>query len=205
MTDIVVLGGSAGAADAIVTICADLPAEFPVPVVLVMHVASGDQTLFDTLVARCALPVAHSRDGAVAGPGIWVAAPGLNVTVVNAGKAVQLRLGQGANPHLLQPSINPLFLSAAREFGSAVLGVLLSGFLDDGVEGLQAIKAAGGKVIVQSPLDAVVAEMPQAALRHLTADSILPAAAIGPSLTALMHAVVIGAEQGAPVGKRARA
>lgn len=205
MTKLVVMGGSAGAADAIATICAALAADFPVPVVLVVHVASNDRKLFDTLVAQCALPVAYASDACVAGPGIWIAAPGLNVTVSNASGAVQLHLGRGGNPHLVQPSINPLFLSAAAEFGGAVLGILLSGFLDDGAEGVRQIKAAGGKVIVQAPLDAVVPDMPQAALRQLTADAVLPAAAIGPALTALVPALPSGAEQGAAMENLARA
>jgi two-component system chemotaxis response regulator CheB len=160
-------------------------------VVLVMHVGSVGNGMLDVLTARSALAVAYATEGQVAGSGIWIAAPGLNVTVASAGGAVRLHLGRGARPHLLQPSIDPLFESAAREFGSGVVGVVLSGFLDDGAEGLRQIKAAGGKAIVQDPLDAAVPDMPAAALRVVVPDAVLPIAAIGPALTALVPACAV--------------
>lgn len=203
MTKIVVVGASAGAADAVATMCEYLPADFPVPVVLVMHVGAEGNGIREKLEERCALPVAYATEGHLAVPGIWVAAPGLNVTVANAGGAVRLLLGRGASPHLLQPSINPLFESASREFGSGVIGVVLSGFLDDGADGLRQIKAAGGKAIVQDPLDAEVPEMPLAALNLVAADAILHSAAIGPALTALVSDRVM--EHAPPQARMARA
>lgn len=200
MTDLVVIGASAGGLEAVAAICEELPVHLSVPVLVVMHVGPQGNGLLDLLQQRCALPAAYARDGALATPGIWIAAPGANLTVVKAGGAVRFRLSQAGSPHLVQPSINPLMESAAREFGAAVIGIVLSGYLDDGTAGLQHIKAAGGKAMVQDPADAAVAAMPDSVVRHVAVDAILPAAAIGPALTALMalEALKVSDGQAAP-------
>jgi two-component system chemotaxis response regulator CheB len=185
MAKLVVMGASAGGIEALASICQDLAADFPIPVVLVMHVGPQGNELLEVLARVCSLRVRYARDGQIATPGIWIAAPAFNLTVVNASGGVQFRLSQAGHPHLNQPSINPLFESAARELKEQVIGVLLSGYLDDGVEGLYQIKEAGGKVVIQDPVDAIVRDMPEAVLQRMTVDAILSASAIGPALTAM--------------------
>jgi len=85
-----------------------------------------------------------------------------------------LRLARGPKEHRFRPAIDPLFRSAAQVYGPAVIGVVLTGHLDDGTAGLQAIKALGGLAVVQTPSDAVVPSMPESALRHVSADHVVP-------------------------------
>ena len=186
MAKLVVMGASAGGTEALAEVCRDLAADFSTPVVVVVHIGPEGSDLLDVLTRVCALPVRYAADGQIASPGIWIAAPAFNLTVVDACEGVQFRFSQVGHPHLSQPSINPLFKSAAREFKRQVIGVLLSGFLDDGVEGLYQIKMAGGKTVVQDPTNAAVGDMPAAALRRMTVDAILPAVAIGPALSAMV-------------------
>lgn len=186
MDRLVVMGASAGGTDALATICAELPADFPAPVLIVTHVGPEGNSLLERLSSCCALPVRYGEHGLLARPAeIVIAAPGRHLTVVRDGDEVGIRLVDEPHPYLRPPAINPLFHSAAEAFGPAVIGVLLSGFLDDGVEGLRHIKARSGTVIVQDPADALVPDMPAHAVRGASPDSILRAMSIGPALTAL--------------------
>jgi two-component system chemotaxis response regulator CheB len=189
MERIFVIGASAGGVTALESLCADLPADFPAPMLIVMHVAPQGNDLLERLSQCSRLPVAHATDGQMAVPGhILIAAPGRHLTVTNESGQARVKLVDSGNPLVLPPAIDPLFHSAAEAFRAQTVGVVLSGFLDDGAQGLRAIKIAGGTAIVQDPLDAMHADMPNHAIRAVTVDSVLPAAAIGPALTALAHA-----------------
>lgn len=186
MERVVVVGASAGGLPALEAICAELPLDFPAPVLIAMHVGPQGNELLQVLAKSCRLPASHAIDGQYAEPGtILVAAPGLNLTIVNDHGKVRVRLTESGNPNLMAPAINPLFTSAAAEFGERVVGTVLSGFLDDGTDGLRAIKAAGGTAIAQEPRDALCPDMPANAIRQVAVDSILRADAIGATLTAL--------------------
>lgn len=186
MERVVVVGASAGGIPALEAICAELPSDFAAPILVVMHVGPQGNELLEVLAKCCRLPASHAIDGQYAEAGaILVAAPGRNLTIVNDHGKVRVKLTDGANPNLLAPAVNPLFLSAAAEFGERVVGTVLSGFLDDGTDGLRAIKAAGGTAIAQEPLDALCPDMPASAIRQVAVDSILRADAIAPVLTAL--------------------
>lgn len=187
MERVVVVGASSGGIPALEAICAELPSDFAAPMLIVMHVPPQGNDLVDVLAKRCRLPVSHAIDGQYAEAGaILVAAPGLNLTIVNDDGRAKVRLTDGGNPNLMRPAINPLFLSAAEAFQHHVVGIVLSGFLDDGTEGLRAIKAAGGAAIAQDPLDALCPDMPANAIRQVAVDSILRADSIGPALSALV-------------------
>src|SRR5581483_7806425 len=97
-------------------------------------------------------PIEHGR--------IYVAVPNRHLLVVDG----TVRLGDGPRENLTRPAIDPLFRSAALSYGSRVIGVVLSGMLNDGAAGLWAIKACGGTAVVQHPLDAQADQMPLAAL-----------------------------------------
>lgn len=186
MERVVVVGASAGGVPALGAICAELPPDFSAPVLIVMHVAPQGNELLEVLAKCCRLPASHAIDGQYAEAGaILVAAPGHNLTIVNDHGRVRVRLTDGNNPNLMAPAINPLFLSAAAEFGERVVGTVLSGFLDDGTDGLRAIKAAGGTAIAQDPRDALCPDMPANAIHHVAVDSILRADAIGAVWAAL--------------------
>lgn len=187
MERVVVVGASSGGIPALEAICAELPSDFAAPMLIVMHVPPQGNDLVDVLAKRCRLPVSHAIDGQYAEAGtILVAAPGLNLTIVNDDGRAKVKLTDGGNPNLMRPAIDPLFLSAAQAFQHRVVGIVLSGFLDDGTEGLRAIKAAGGAAISQDPLDALCPDMPANAIRQVAVDSILRADSIGPALSALV-------------------
>jgi two-component system chemotaxis response regulator CheB len=94
-------------------------------------------------------------------------------------------LGNGPRENLARPAIDPLFRSAAQVYGPRVIGVLLSGSLDDGTSGLHTVKQLGGVAIVQDPADARFPSIPLHALRHVRVDHRLPARGIGPELVRL--------------------
>ena len=121
------------------------------------------------------VPAEHPRDGNKIEPGrVYVAPPDFHLMV---GKGV-VRLSHGQKEHHNRPAIDPLFRSAAQVYGRRVVGVLLSGLLDDGVAGLKEIKRRGGLVIVQDPAEAMFSEMPRNALAKVEADYCLPVAKI---------------------------
>ena len=188
MERVVVVGASAGGIPALEAICAQLPSDFSALMLIVVHVGPQGNELLEVLAKCCRLPASHAIDGQYAEAGtILVAAPGRNLTIVNDHGKVRVKLTDGGNPNLMAPAINPLFASAAAEFGERVVGTVLSGFLDDGSDGLRAIKAAGGTAIAQEPRDALCPDMPANAIRQVAVDSILRADAIGPVLAALAN------------------
>jgi two-component system chemotaxis response regulator CheB len=102
----------------------------------------------------------------------------------------RLRLNRGPKEHHTRPAIDPLFLSAALSYGPAVIGVVLTGTLDDGTAGLQAVKACGGMAVVQDPSDALEPGMPSSAMKYVEVDHCVPLAQIGQLLSSLASAPV---------------
>lgn len=129
------------------------------------------------------LPASHAEDGEPIRPGrIYVAPPDRQMTIQDG--VVRVTRGPRENRH--RPAIDPLFRTAAREHDTRVIGVILTGQLDDGAAGLHAIRARGGIAIVQDPKDAPARQMPESALKYGGADYVLPAAQIGPRVVALV-------------------
>ena len=186
METLIVMGASVGGVSALSTIFAALPANFPAAILAVMHVGARNSVLPEILGKTSALPVrfAEEREPVRAGR-ILLAPPDRHMLVANlAGQAI-VELTRGPKENHTRPAIDPLFRSAAAAFGPKVVGVILSGYLDDGTAGLQAIKACGGRALVQEPQDAVAPSMPQSAIDHAEVDWRLPSAEIGPALLAL--------------------
>jgi two-component system chemotaxis response regulator CheB len=119
--------------------------------------------------------VSYAADNQRIQPGRALLAPPDLHLVVHDGR---VQLSSGPHENRARPAIDPMFRSAAAEYGPRVVGVVLSGLLDDGADGLIAIQRAGGRAIVQDPAEAQFPDMPQAALRHAEVDEVLPAAAI---------------------------
>jgi two-component system, chemotaxis family, protein-glutamate methylesterase/glutaminase len=181
--DIVVVGASAGGVEALADLVGSLPADLPAAVFVVLHVPStGISALPDILSRRGPLPAAHVKDGEPIEHGrIYVAPPDHHV-LLRPGHA---HLARGPREHGHRPAVDPLFRSAAREYATRVIGVILSGALDDGTAGLLAIKARGGLAVVQEPADALYPGMPRGALEHVQPDHVQPAAAMGALLASL--------------------
>jgi two-component system chemotaxis response regulator CheB len=121
----------------------------------------------ELLARRAKLPVAHGIDGERITDGrVYVAPPDQHMTL----EGRELSLNRGPKEHHSRPAIDPLFVSAALAFGPGAIGVVLTGMLDDGTAGLQAIKRRGGFAIVQDPEEAEAPSMPLSALRHVAVD-----------------------------------
>lgn len=166
--DIVVIGSSAGGVEALKVIFQGLPGDFPAAVFVVLHVwPSGKSYLPDILQRASALQVAHAVDGETIVRGrAYVAPPDLHLFVERDRVSVK----RGPRENRCRPAINPLFRSAATAFGSRVIGVVLTGTMDDGSAGLWSIKQSGGMAIVQDPATAAFNEMPQSAIDAVEVD-----------------------------------
>lgn len=160
-TRLFVIGGSAGAIEAVRELLNLLPRGFPCPILVVIHTpVDAPGSLSAVLQRDSKLIVQSATDGtAIRGGHVYIAPPNYHMTVRDS--RVRLLTGPVENRH--RPSIDPLFHSAAQQFGPAAVGVVLSGYLDDGSNGLWNIKKAGGVAIAQSPEDAIVPDMPRTA------------------------------------------
>lgn len=181
--NIVVIGASAGGVEALRTIMAGLPDDFPAAVLVVLHLPAYGGSVLPAILARAGrLPAAHPVSGETLRSGRVLVAPSDHHLVIEAGKAFLTR-GPSENGH--RPAIDVLFRSAARAAGPRVVAVVLSGVLDDGTAGLSAVMARGGTSIVQDPKDALYPGMPENALAHVAADYVVPADRIAPLLVEL--------------------
>lgn len=183
--DIIVIGASAGGFTALQRIVADLPPDLPAALFIVWHLPSDGYGVLPQVLNRAqTLPAEHALDGEAIVPGrIYVAPPDHHLLVEHG----HVRVTRGPKEHRFRPAIDPLFRSAARAYGVRVVGVVLSGALDDGAAGLAAIKRYGGTAIVQDPLDAEVPAMPHNAMRAVAVDYVVPMADMAALLVRLSH------------------
>lgn len=179
---IIVIGASRGGLEAIKRILTAIPQDFPAPILVAMHIGAFDSHLPSLLAMHCPLEVRYARDGDVIAPGIVLVAPPNQHLVVDG---AVLRLIKGAKENNSRPAIDPLFRSAAISHRDAVIGVILTGDLDDGTIGLKAVKACGGVALVQDPQDAVAPSMPSSALRYVDVDACLPLALLAERMVTL--------------------
>jgi two-component system chemotaxis response regulator CheB len=188
--DLIVVGGSAGALVALRRLLASLPSELDATFLVAIHRGPALPGAMPEVLGRhTSLPVAYAVDDEVFQPRhIYVAPPDHHLLV----SGERLRVGRGPREHGFRPAIDPLFRSAAREHGPRVVGIILSGAMDDGVQGLALIKRHGGVAIVQRPEDAEHDGMPTNALLEVDVDHVLPAAELGPLLARLTHERVRG-------------
>lgn len=173
MIRMIVIGASAGALQALGQILPLLPADFPVPVLVVVHVPADRNNMIATLFrAKCPMIVREPEDKepALAGT-IYFAPPGYHLLVEADGT---LSLSTDEEVLYSRPSIDVLFESAADAFGPDVIGVILTGANPDGAAGLRAIADAGGLTLVENPAAAYAPAMPLAALAACPAARVLP-------------------------------
>jgi two-component system chemotaxis response regulator CheB len=190
--DIIVVGGSAGGIEALLRVLSTLPADLPAAICVTIHQAAYAPNRRPAILSRAGhLPVVSAEQGMRLQPGtVYLAVPDHHLYVERAGDSDHgvLRLARGPKENRSRPAIDPLFRSAALAFGPRVIGVMLSGALDDGVSGLWVIKDRGGMAVVQDPVDALVSSMPAHAIEESLADHILPASGMGALLGDLTRA-----------------
>lgn len=161
--DVIAIGGSLGAVDAVEQLCRDLPGNLAASVFIVIHIgAEGNNLLAGIFDAQSSISVSTAVDGDVLRPGhAYVAPVDHHLLVIDN----MVRLGRGPRENMARPAIDPLFRSVAMSYGSRVIAVVLTGMLNDGASGLADIKRCGGITVVQNPADAVAPDMPRGALR----------------------------------------
>jgi two-component system, chemotaxis family, protein-glutamate methylesterase/glutaminase len=198
--DIIVIGASAGGVEAISTVVAELPRDLRGAVLVVLHLARGRSVMPEILTRVARMPAVHPSDGERLQFGrIYVAPPDHHLVV----EGDTVRTTHGPTENGVRPAVDTLFRSAARFYGPRVIGVVLTGSLDDGTAGLAAIKEAGGIAVVQDPEEAFAPSMPRSAMHHVDVDHVLPLREIGPLLVSLTHENAGSA--GAPRGPHLRA
>ncbi|ACC76050.1 chemotaxis protein CheB [Paraburkholderia phymatum] len=165
---IFVIGASQGGIEAISALIAQLPADFPAPVFVAQHIAASSLGGLPRILGRAgSLPAAHPRDMEIFERGkVYVAPPDRHMLLQRG----YVCLSRGPRENHVRPAIDPLFRSAASAYGAAVVGVILTGHLDDGTAGLMAVKDRGGVAIVQDHAEAVAPSMPRSAHAHVSID-----------------------------------
>ncbi len=170
--DLIVIGASAGGIEALQQMLAALPADLDAAVLIVLHTSSHAGSLLPHIMQRASrLPASHPKDGDLIEKGhIYIAPPDYHMIV----EGNLLRVIQGPRENLHRPAIDPLFRSAAASGGRRVIGVVLTGLLDDGTSGLMVIHARGGETIVQDPATSLFDSMPKSALEQVPDAHVLP-------------------------------
>jgi two-component system chemotaxis response regulator CheB len=172
---VVVIGGSRGSIEPLRQILGAMPADLPAAVCVVVHLAPNQRSPVGLVAGHTSLEVALAEDGVHFAQGKVYLAPSDHHLALEAGV---LRVFRGPRENGSRPAIDTLFRSAAVNYRSRVVGVLLSGLLGDGSAGLAAIKRCGGTALVQDPRDALSDEIPRRALRATAVDHCVPASQI---------------------------
>ena len=181
---IVVIGASAGGVETVSRLVHGLPGNFRGAIMIAMHFPWYGTSVLPRILERAGrLAAAHAENGEEILAGhIYVAPPDRHLIVMRR----SVRLSRGPRENGNRPAIDAMFRSAALAHDSRVIGVVLTGNLDDGTAGLVAIKRRGGIVIVQKPQDALFSSMPQSAIDHVPhIDYVLPLSQIPERLTEL--------------------
>lgn len=178
--NIIVIGASAGGFEAIKKIVSGFPANFDASVFIVWHMSSDVRGILPQVLSKVGkLPASNAIDREPVKAGrIYIAPPDYHLVL----EKELVRITKGPKENRFRPAIDPLFRSAAYVYSNRVIGIILSGALDDGTAGLWAIKQRGGIAMVQDPEEAEVQSMPENAIKAVKVDYILPADEIGETL-----------------------
>lgn len=183
--DIIAIGASAGGAQALVELAGGLPAELPAAVLVAQHTSPSAPAILADIVSRAGkLPATTAVHGdPLERGGIYVAPPDHHLLVGEE----QLLVTRGPRENGHRPAVDPMFRSAARQYGQRVIAVVLSGTLDDGSAGSIAVKSRGGVVIAQDPDDAIHSSMPRNAIERDHPDYVVPVSELAELLCTLVQ------------------
>jgi len=181
--DIIVIGTSAGGVEAMIRLVGALPADFAGSIFIVLHYPPQSSSALPEILKRAGpLKACHAVDHMPIEPGQIIVAPPDHHLLVESG---HVHVVHGPKENGFRPSIDSLFRSAALRYGRRVIGVILTGLLDDGTAGLLAVKRRGGVVVVQDPEDALFNGMPRSAIKYVNVDHVARLDDIPPLLTRL--------------------
>lgn len=181
--DIIVIGASAGGLEALRVLVGGLPPDFAASLFVVLHTSPQSPGMLPGILERAGkLPAISPRDRERIQPRHIYVAPPDHHLVIEPGI---VRIARGPKENRFRPAIDPLFRSAAQVYGPRVIGIILTGYLDDGTAGLWNVKQLGGTAIVQDPQDALVDSMPRSALRYVDVDYCVPLNEMAPLLVRL--------------------
>src|SRR2546430_9280141 len=160
--DIIVIGASAGGVQALITLVGSFPLKLSAAIFAVLHIPAGSPSLLPDILNRSgSLGAVHAADGMeIEHECIYVAPPDHHLLIEHG----HVRVVRGPKENRYRPAVDPLFRSAAAVYGPRVVGVILTGALDDGTAGLLAAKRSGGIAVVQDPDEALYPSMPSKAL-----------------------------------------
>jgi two-component system chemotaxis response regulator CheB len=182
--NIIVIGASAGGIEIISKILRGLPQNFAASIFIVLHTGPHSPRALDLILSRSsALPVkyVYHHENIRAGQ-VYLPLPDHHLVIDDVATVC---VSRAPRENRFRPAVDPLFRSAAQKFGSQVVGVILTGGLDDGTAGLQVIKQRGGTAIVQDPQEAENPSMPRSALKHVDIDHCVPSVDIAALLIEL--------------------
>ena len=190
--DIVVIGASAGGIAALTDVMRGLPENFPAAIFLVVHTSPDNPGVLPQILRRAgALPVEFARDGEPIVSGrVYVAPPDHHLLL----KRDRVRVVRGPKENGFRPAVDPLFRTAAATHGARVIGVVLSGGLNDGTHGLADIVERGGVALAQDPADALIPSMPLHAIQSVEVRRVLAAIDIPAALVALVGETIAPAD-----------
>lgn len=182
--EIVAIGVSTGGPNALATLLAGIPPDFPVPVVIVQHMPPMfTRLLAERLTAKCSLPVREAIMGSPLLPGtIWIAPGDYHLRVKRLDAGVQLLLDQSPARNSCRPSVDVLFESVAQAYGDRALAVILTGMGQDGLQGCRQIRDHSGQILAQDQASSVVWGMPGYVVNAGLADAVLPIDQILPEI-----------------------
>jgi two-component system chemotaxis response regulator CheB len=173
---VLAIGTSTGGPNALAEVLGCLPADFPVPILVVQHMPPMfTRLLAERLTAEFAIPVQEGSSGTVLQPGrAWIAPGDHHMIVVKQGSQFRLLLHQDPPENSCRPAADVLLRSVAKAYGPNCLAVILTGMGQDGLRGCEAVRAARGQVVVQDEATSIVWGMPGSVARAGLADRVLP-------------------------------
>ncbi len=188
---LIVIGASAGGLSALETLVGGLPRDLEAAVCVVLHIGSRQSIAPAILDAAGPLPVAHAVDGEPIQAGrVYLAPPDHHLLVAPG----CLYLSRGPRENRTRPAIDPLFRSSAHSYGQRVIGVILSGTMNDGTAGFSEIKRCGGTSVVQDPAEARFPGMPRSALLNVAVDHCVPILSMAGLLVQLTRGQATGGQ-----------